>query len=255
MKKKPAKKVADDTAKKKPVFVSVWTPENLKKLGKMSDPMLAELLGMSLKGVAKKRRSLQIRPYRDSSQLEPHTWTKTQLSWLGKFSDAEVARRIGINSTTVATQRKKRQIALPGTVMTPRRPWTKEELKYLGKINDVQFSRKFKRARRLVRDKRAELGIPPSVVTNVKPWNPAWDKKLGKKSDPELALEFGINAQRVRDRRYKLGIKGFGVRRPAIAWTEQLLSDLQKLSDEAMAKKHKLPLETILRKRKSLESK
>lgn len=254
MKKKIAKKADSIASKTMPTFVSAWTPENLKKLGKMPDPKLAELLGMSTKGVAKKRKSLQIKPFRDSSQLEKHVWTKNELSWLGKFSDAEIARRIGVNATSVATQRKKRRIALPGTAQTPRRPWTKEELKYLGKINDVQFSRKFKRARRIIRDKRAELGIPPSVVTMVKPWNPAWDKKLGKKSDPELAKELGVNPQRIRDRRSKLGIRGFGVRRATVAWTEPLLKDLQKLSDEAMAKKYKIPVETVIRKRKTLKS-
>jgi hypothetical protein len=252
MKKKTESKTTSKAPKKKTAFVSAWTPENLKKLGKMPDPKLAELLGMSQKGVAKKRKSLQIEPFRDSSHLEKHVWTKAQLSWLGKFSDAEIARRIGVNATSVATQRKKLRIASPGTAHTPRRPWSKEELKYLGKINDVQFSRKFKRARRIIRDKRAELGIPPSVVTNVKPWNPAWDKKLGKKSDPELAKEFGVKPQRVSDRRAKLGIPGFGVRRPTVAWTEPLLKDLQKLSDEAMAKKHDIPIETIIRKRKAM---
>ena len=254
MKKKTENKTASKAPKKTNIFVSAWTPENLKKLGTMSDPKLAELIGMSPKGVAKKRASLQIKPFRDSTHLEKHVWTKTQLSWLGKLSDAEIARRIGVNATSVATQRKKRRIALSGTLQTPRRPWSKEELKYLGKINDVQFSRKFKRARRIIRDKRAELGIPPSVVTNVKPWNPAWDKKLGKKSDPELAKEFGIKPQRIRDRRSKLGIHGFGVRRPTVAWTEPLLKDLQKLTDEAMAKKHNIPVETIIRKRKLLKS-
>jgi len=89
-----------------------WTPENLAKLGKMSDNALAKLMGISSSSVSKKRQSLEIAPLGIKKKtgnlgVDWDQWKHL----LGTMRDSELAEKIGVTLRMVCHARNKCGIA------------------------------------------------------------------------------------------------------------------------------------------------
>ena len=87
-----------------------WTPESIALLGSDTDSQIADMLGISIYCVARKRSSLGIPSYveRNWKRIQ---WTKRMLAMLGKMQDSQVAAHLRIDANTV--MRKRRSLNIP----------------------------------------------------------------------------------------------------------------------------------------------
>ena len=180
-----------------------WAPEDLARLGKVSDRALARELGLATTTVTNKRQTLGIPPWRP----RPPTvaWTPAMRRQLGRLSDLEIARRYAISSGTVVLER--RRLGIP-PVMDRRGVEHSPALLELLRLPPSEARRRTGltfltlaalRERYGIRSLRAsELRYTSEVVA-----------RMGKESDEAIAADLGCSSSAVRHKRQSLGIPAY----------------------------------------------
>lgn len=135
-----------------------WRPEDIARLGAMSDAAAAKIMGASVPSVAKKRKALGIPQFKTSRGAgRGIEWTQELISLLGKQSDADTAALLGVSKVAVVTKRNTLGI-------TPfdgrKKAWSQEHLSLLGKTTDYEVARVVGKSRSAVVSMRTQLGIP-----------------------------------------------------------------------------------------------
>lgn len=177
-----------------------WSALKIALLGKYPDKVVAKRLRISESCAARKRRLLEISPYREA--VPAFVWTKKSLALLGSRPDGEVAELLGISAGTVRSKRYDLKI---DSVGGSRARWVvrKPALRAILKLPVKEVCRRFGLSTKTVAKIRAEFGL------TVHRWSPEEDGLLGAAPDPEVAARLGINVTALRSRRRRLGIPRF----------------------------------------------
>lgn len=180
-----------------------WAPEDLARLGRMSDRALARELGLSTSTVCTKRQILGIPPWRPRPPAV--VWTPAMRRLLGRVSDLEIARRYSISSSTVVVERRRlgvppvmdrRGIEHPPEVLAQLSLPPSEARRRTGlNLNTIKALRK----RYGIRSLRAsELRYTPEAIA-----------RMGKESDEAIAIDLGCSPSAVLQKRHSLGIPAY----------------------------------------------
>lgn len=181
--------------------------DNEQRLGKMPDPELAALLGVTSGAVVSARKRRKIKSFRPST-IKHIDWKAEPR--LGKMSDKELAEILDVRVDSIRAARKKLGIAAfisPHCSMQKGIDWDSEQR--LGKMSDKQLARL--------------VGVQPSTVAraresrNIPPMRPApirrvidWTKiRWSDFANEEIARIHNIPLRVVRKKRKELGLPKF----------------------------------------------
>ncbi|WP_429532488.1 hypothetical protein [Pseudomonas silensiensis] len=188
-------------------------------------------------------------PYKGGGRI----WSVEQISALGTDSDANIAKQLGFTYNQVFFKRT--QLGIPLY-----RLWTAEFTSLLGAMTDADFALTVaggKFTPEQVYNKRASLGIPAFNKT----WTPENLALLGEMTDKEVAEQIGngITFLGVRKKRRALNIKACRISKAPKApraldecWTDDVLSQLGKISDYKLSKQTGIERSRITLMRQSL---
>ncbi|BCE01358.1 hypothetical protein [Marinicellulosiphila megalodicopiae] len=183
-----------------------WTEHELSLLGTMHDTELAPIIGLSGCSITAFRNSIGIEPF---SERAPINWTDQMLRYLGEMPDIEFAETFGISELSTSTKRILMKIPSYGTGNLTRTPHLCDEaIQELGNDTDFNISKKYKRARYIIRLHRQLRGIPIFERTRKSKYNftASIIKKLGKIPDSDISRSTDIPPQIIGYHRRKMGI-------------------------------------------------
>jgi hypothetical protein len=180
-----------------------WEPEDLARLGQVSDRSLAKELRLSSSTVAHKRQSLGIAPWRPRPPRVEGT--EEMIDLLGKLSDLEIARRFSISPSSVKLAREMRGIP---PVMDRRGIERTPELLALLELPASEVRRRTGLNFKTIADLKRDLGIQSMRAEQMR-YSPEIVARMGKEPDYVIARHLGVSASAVRLKRNQLGIAPF----------------------------------------------
>jgi len=229
----------------------VLTDARKRKLGTVSDAVLAKRWGVSNGTVTRLRNSLGIAPLVENKETQ---WTTGMLNLLGEIPDGTLAREYEIAPMGVKIKRIEMGILPFGKKhMDPEPELPNQVVRLIGKIPDKHISDQFKVARSKIRIYRALHKIPQAEYEHpsTHEWTDTDDALLGTMSDGNVARQLNIPAGQVHYRRIALGIAPFD--RQAVArWTAARVEQLGKKPDHLLAREWGYPQPAVREKRQSL---
>jgi hypothetical protein len=167
----------------------VWTPGEIRMLGRRPDRDVATALGRSRMAVKLKRQRLGIVRFAEVN------WTPQQIKLLGTIPDAELAARFGRTQASVEYMRVKLRRPY---IASASRPWTRSELRLLGKYSDAKIARITRRTEKAVQTKRVKIRV---ILRPIRVWKPEDIKLLGQLPDAEVARRTGRTLVSVQQKR------------------------------------------------------
>ena len=180
-----------------------WKPEDLARLGKMSDRALAKKLRISTGSVLGKRQRLGIAPWR--ARPTRVVWTGKMVKLLGKVADAEIARRFSISADTVT--HKRRRLRIP-PVMDRRGIERTAKLRQLLHLPPTEVRRRTGLSLTTIWKLTRKLGIRSLRPSQLR-YNPEIIARMGKEPDYVIAADIGASDSAVRQKRRALGIPAY----------------------------------------------
>lgn len=190
-----------------------WESET--RFGKMPDPELAKLLGVSAMAVQSARRQRGIPAFN-----QHFDWDNERR--LGKMPDAKLAELTGYSLSAVKSARDARGIT--AFMFSKTRDWDSDGR--LGKMSDGKLGKILGVTKRCVANARGRRGIPGFRV--IVDWD--GESRLGKMKDKDLANVHGVNVRAVSRARKRRGITAFN---PSADWSKH--KHLGKMSDRELA--------------------
>lgn len=181
------------------------------------------------------------------------SWPPRFARLLGTVTDRELAKRAGLCIRAVSDERRRRKIP-PFQSQGNDVRWTRRMIARLGHSPDSVVAAKLGIGRSSVAYKRRVLGIAPFKrgTTPVFRW-PGWALRLlGKVSDAALAERLGVSATLVQTRRNALRISPFVPATRPVKWTPKMLAALDKSPDRAVARRFRITVMAVVRKRVEL---
>jgi hypothetical protein len=223
-------------------------PDLVTKLGTVSDTQLASDVGLPLHTVRGLRQHLGVKRHVspvDYSDVDPSI-----LEMLRTRSLAEVSR-----VTKLDTQKLRRiRNAWNIPAFEVKSAFTQEIVDSLGSASDYDLARRFGIERSHLTKRRIELGIKPFANSGAQATPITNDaiEFLGKIPDRDIAERYGISAGKVKAERVLRGIPVCPSSRSYASLPADLISQLGKRKDIALANEFGLPRVTINRARRSL---
>lgn len=141
----------------------IYTAEEEKLLGTLSDGDLARRLGRTTLAVQARRIQLKIPKF----DARFHQWTAEEDALLGTQTDGQLASRLGLSVLSVAHRRRRLGVSVQ---FAHRRPWTPAEDALLGTASDTEIAARLGRHLATVCIRRQKLGIP----------NLYWQQRAGR---------------------------------------------------------------------------
>lgn len=188
-----------------------------------------------------------------------HSWTRENLAQLGKTSDLLLAKSMGIPAKLVTAKRVSLEIP-PATRESRKRVWTRNELDMLGKMSDAIVAEVIGVSRHAVTSMRNKQGIAAHISTGKRyHWTAKNIALLGTRTDCSLAKRLGVTDTVVAHKRNELGVPVFRpkhlVPRPwkrRDSWTKSEIALLGTMTDQKVAEKLGLGMQTVALKRAEL---
>lgn len=217
-----------------------WNPENIARLGKISDSELAELMGGIPSVIRRKRNDLGIPAFKHApgakkGKPRPNfDWSEQAISLLGTKTDKEVAEQLGLCIAAVGQKRRSMSIAgLRPTQKPIEIP--KRFIRYLGVWSDQKVAEKVGVSQSAVSNYRNKLGIKP--LQNRSEFPQAAIALIGTMTDTDLANQLGVRVSTVQARRSKLGIARFKPSKPDVAFElpQEIIDQLGKVPDSQIS--------------------
>lgn len=197
-------------AKGKPI---VWTRKHIRMLGTMPDAALAQIVGVTVLTVLRRRQKRGIAASRPPKTIQ---WTPDMIGLLGKLPDSEIAKIYVMNVASVRKKRLDLGIRCYARKSKSWHYWTKKEIALLGKMPDGDVALRTGIHKASVAWKRGKLGIPSFTQKRPKKLLTDWTRKevavLGKMTDAAAAAALDLAPSAVRLKRISLGIPPFGRR-------------------------------------------
>ncbi len=133
----------------------IWAQQEIDLLGKLSDPNIAQQIGMSSTTVRNMRKQLGIKAKTSSSQLQ---WSKENIALLGSIHDAVLAYHMKVTPATVTKKRTKMNI--PIFKSKHKKHWSiAENRAKLGTMPDSQLAKLLGITTPAIFIKRKQMGI------------------------------------------------------------------------------------------------
>lgn len=217
-----------------------WNPENIARLGKISDSELAELMGGIPSVIRRKRNELGIPAFKHApgakkGKPRPNfDWSEQAISLLGTKTDKEVAEKLGLCIAAVGQKRRSMSIAGVRPTQKPIE-MPKRLIRYLGVWSDQKVAEKIGVSQGAVSNYRSKHGIQPLQNRGVFPR--AAIALIGTMSDTDLAKQLKVRVSTVQARRSKLGIARFKPSKPDVAFElpQEIIGQLGKVSDREIS--------------------